>query len=75
VEGDLEAEHFNGLQAGARVTGNISYRKLKLDCGATVDSKLERMGGELGVTEGAGAVEPKVLNSPRHPGQMRTDRV
>jgi cytoskeletal protein CcmA (bactofilin family) len=43
VEGDLEVEHFLELQAGARVTGNISYRTLKLDCGATVDGKLVRM--------------------------------
>ena len=34
VEGDLEVEHFLELQAGARVTGNITYRTLKLDCGA-----------------------------------------
>lgn len=46
VEGDLEVEHFLELQAGARVTGNISYRTLKLDCGATVDGKLVRMEGD-----------------------------
>ena len=46
VEGDLEVEHFLELQAGARVTGNISYRTLKLDCGATVEGKLVRMEGE-----------------------------
>jgi len=45
VEGDLEVEHFLELQAGARVTGNISYRTLKLDCGATVEGKLVRMEG------------------------------
>jgi cytoskeletal protein CcmA (bactofilin family) len=46
VEGDLEVEHFLELQAGARITGNISYRTLKLDCGATVEGKLVRMEGE-----------------------------
>lgn len=46
VEGDLEVEHFLELQAGARITGNISYRTLKLDCGATVEGKLLRMEGE-----------------------------
>jgi len=45
VEGDLEVEHFLELQAGARITGNISYRTLKLDCGATVEGKLVRMEG------------------------------
>ncbi len=51
VEGDLEVEHFLELQAGARVTGNITYRTLKLDCGATVEGKLVRM-------EGSPAAEP-----------------
>ncbi|MCC7257753.1 MAG: polymer-forming cytoskeletal protein [Gammaproteobacteria bacterium] len=42
VEGDLEVEHFLELQAGAQVCGNIVYRQLQMDCGATVDGKLER---------------------------------
>jgi cytoskeletal protein CcmA (bactofilin family) len=41
--GDLEVAHFLELQAGARVTGNITYRQLRMDCGATVDGKLERI--------------------------------
>lgn len=41
--GDLEVAHFLELQAGARVTGNISYRQLRMDCGATVEGKLERI--------------------------------
>ena len=64
VEGDLEVEHFLELQANARVTGNITYRTLKLDCGATVDGKLERMGGEP-ETEAAPAGDagnPKVVS-------------
>lgn len=40
VTGDLEVEHFLELQAGARVSGNISYRQLQMECGATVDGKL-----------------------------------
>ncbi|MEQ1801447.1 MAG: polymer-forming cytoskeletal protein [Gammaproteobacteria bacterium] len=40
INGDLEVEHFLELQANARVTGNITYRQLQLDCGATVDGKL-----------------------------------
>lgn len=52
VEGDLEVTHFLELQANARVTGNISYRTLKLECGATVDGKLERLGGDAEAAEG-----------------------
>ena len=52
VEGDLEVEHFLELQAGARITGNISYRTLKLDCGATVEGKLVRMEGETAAVAG-----------------------
>ena len=40
IAGDLEVEHFLELQANARVTGNITYRQLQLECGATVDGKL-----------------------------------
>jgi cytoskeletal protein CcmA (bactofilin family) len=42
VHGDLDVEHFLELQAGARVSGNIVYRQLQMDCGATVDGKLEK---------------------------------
>lgn len=60
IEGDLEVDHYLELQAGARVTGNITYRTMKLDCGATVDGKLVRMGEEAA---GAGAdAESKVLS-------------
>ncbi len=52
VDGDLEVEHFLELQAGARITGNISYRTLKLDCGATVEGKLVRMEGETVAASG-----------------------
>jgi len=44
VTGDLEVEHFLELQANARISGNISYRQLRMDCGATVDGRLERLG-------------------------------
>lgn len=44
VTGDLEVEHFLELQANARITGNITYRQLRMDCGATVDGRLERRG-------------------------------
>jgi len=42
VHGDLDVEHFLELQAGARVSGNIVYRQLQMECGATVDGKLEK---------------------------------
>ena len=43
IEGDVEVEHFLELQANARVSGNISYSQLQMDCGSTVDGKLERI--------------------------------
>lgn len=46
IEGDLEVSHFLELQANARVTGNIRYRQLQLECGATVDGKLLRLDDE-----------------------------
>jgi len=44
ITGDLEVEHFLELQPNARVCGNISYRQLRMECGATVDGRLERLG-------------------------------
>jgi cytoskeletal protein CcmA (bactofilin family) len=67
IEGDLEVDHFLELQVNARVTGNITYRTLKLDCGATVDGKLVRMGDEPAAA-GAGAdAESKVLSFAKAP--------
>ena len=67
VEGDLEVEHFLELQAGARVTGNITYRTLKLDCGATVDGKLVRMGEEPAAAGAGENVDSKVLSFTKVP--------
>ena len=67
VEGDLQVEHFLELQAGARVTGNITYRTLKLDCGATVDGKLVRMGDEPAAAGPGEDVESKVLSFTKAP--------
>lgn len=44
IIGDLEVAHFLELQGNARVTGNISYHQLRMDCGASVDGKLTRLG-------------------------------
>ena len=67
VEGDLEVEHFLELQVSARVTGNITYRTLKLDCGATVDGKLVRMGEEPAAAGAGENVDSKVLSFTKAP--------
>jgi len=46
ITGDLVVSHFLELQANARVNGNIKYRQLKMDCGAVINGKLERMADE-----------------------------
>jgi cytoskeletal protein CcmA (bactofilin family) len=66
VEGDLEVAHFLELQVGARVTCNITYRTMKLDCGATVDGKLVRMGEDTAGAVG-GDVESKVVSFAKSP--------
>ena len=43
ITGDIEVEHFLELQAHARVTGTISYRQLKMDCGASVDGRVQQI--------------------------------
>jgi cytoskeletal protein CcmA (bactofilin family) len=67
VEGDMEIEHFLELQVGASVTGNITYRTLKLDCGATVDGKLIRMGEDSAAAAASEDVESKVLSFAKAP--------
>ena len=67
VEGDLEVGHYLELQVGARVTGNISYRTMKLDCGATVDGKLVPLGDQSAAVGAAEDVESKVLSFAKAP--------
>jgi cytoskeletal protein CcmA (bactofilin family) len=67
VEGDLEVEHFLELQANARVTGNITYRTLKLDCGATVDGKLVRMGEDSAAAAAGEDAGSKILSFAKAP--------
>ncbi|MCZ4306825.1 polymer-forming cytoskeletal protein [Zoogloeaceae bacterium G21618-S1] len=43
IIGDVTVSHFLELQPKARVTGNISYSQLQMDCGASVDGKLEKL--------------------------------
>jgi cytoskeletal protein CcmA (bactofilin family) len=62
VEGDLEVEHFLELQANASVTGNITYRSMKLECGATVDGKLLRLEDEPEAVERERTADAKVVS-------------
>lgn len=48
IHGDIEVEHFLELQPKARVTGNIRYRQLQMECGATVEGKLEKLSDAAG---------------------------
>jgi cytoskeletal protein CcmA (bactofilin family) len=43
INGDLAVGHFLELQARARVSGNISYRKLQMECGAAIDGRLQSL--------------------------------
>jgi cytoskeletal protein CcmA (bactofilin family) len=40
IIGDVEVEQFVELQAGARITGTLRYRQLKMDVGARVLGQL-----------------------------------
>ncbi|MFT4173753.1 MAG: polymer-forming cytoskeletal protein [Rhodocyclaceae bacterium] len=44
IHGNLVVEHFLELQAKAKVAGNITYRQLRMDCGAAVDGHLATLG-------------------------------
>ena len=48
IRGDLEVENYLELQSSARVTGNIRYRQMQMECGASVDGKLERLANGTG---------------------------
>ena len=43
IIGDLHVEHLLELHSNARVVGNIQYRQLSMENGATVDGKLTRL--------------------------------
>src|SRR5512134_2861922 len=46
ITGDVEVEHFIELQPNARVVGNIRYTKLRMECGASVEGRLECRGAD-----------------------------
>jgi cytoskeletal protein CcmA (bactofilin family) len=41
ILGDVEVDHFLELQANAKITGNIRYRNLQMECGARVEGRLD----------------------------------
>ncbi|WP_158527349.1 bactofilin family protein [Pelagibaculum spongiae] len=43
IEGDIRAEESLALEASARINGNVYYRMLKMDMGATVNGQLIRL--------------------------------
>jgi cytoskeletal protein CcmA (bactofilin family) len=43
IVGDVIAEHFLELKANAHVSGNIRYQQLQMECGATVEGRLDRL--------------------------------
>lgn len=47
VTGDIEVEQFVELQAGARITGTLRYRQLKMDVGAQVQGQLIHVDDEI----------------------------
>lgn len=63
IHGDLEVEHFVELQAGSRVTGNITYRQLQMDCGATVEGKLNRLSADGAEADGKNVIA--LIPAPR----------
>lgn len=64
ISGDLEVEHFLELQPGAKVSGNISYRQLQMECGATVDGKLVKV-DEAALEKGKRAAPVAVPSAPK----------
>lgn len=60
IVGDLSVSHFLELQPKARVTGNISYSQLQMDCGASVEGKLVKL-------EDASAPDGKVVKLGGNP--------
>lgn len=68
VSGDLEVEHFLELQPGAKVSGNISYRQLQMECGATVEGNLLRVEGK-GEGKAVGPAENASGGAPERAGQ------
>lgn len=76
ISGDLEVEHFLELQSGAKISGNIIYRQLQMECGATIEGKLVRR-EEAAITSSPPAVVSPAAESretvhPSAPAVFRT---
>lgn len=67
ITGDLEVEHFAELQDSANVVGNVRYRQLQMDCGATVEGKLVRIHEDAGERSAAPAARVEVPPPPARP--------
>lgn len=66
ISGDIDVEHFLELQSSANVTGNLRYRQLQMDCGATVDGKLHRVHEDEGKAP-AEVVPVVAIGAPAEP--------
>jgi len=64
ITGDVDVEHFIELQPNARVVGNIRYRKLRMECGASVEGRLECRAEDTAEGDATG----NVVNLPRAQG-------
>jgi cytoskeletal protein CcmA (bactofilin family) len=64
ITGDVDVEHFIELQPNARVVGNIRYSKLRMECGAAVEGRLECRAEQPAEAGGA----DNVVNLPRAQG-------
>lgn len=71
VSGDLEVEHFLELQAGAKVSGNIAYRQLQMECGANVEGQLVRT-SDVAARETAESAEGVEGRDARKPAAAET---
>ena len=74
VTGDLEVDHFVELQDNSNVVGNVRYRQLQMDCGATVDGQLVRIQdveeGPVESQQASTSVPPPVDAAPAAAGSM-----
>jgi len=57
ITGDIEVEQFVELQAGARITGTLRYRQLKMDVGAQVQGQLIPIDDEAAAPASAKVIE------------------
>ncbi|NMG65371.1 polymer-forming cytoskeletal protein [Azoarcus indigens] len=71
IQGDLVVHHFLELQANARVSGNISYRQLQMECGAELEGQLARLDDDAKERR---AEDKKVVDLPHAAGSASGSR-